>query len=60
LACLACRIRPYEPFKGPLVYWPPVPFGSESEDSTASPLDRPPSGWREALVDLGVDPEGDW
>jgi hypothetical protein len=26
LACVACRIRPYEPYTGPLIYNPVVPF----------------------------------
>jgi hypothetical protein len=66
LACAACGIRVPEPYPGPLVYWPPVPFGSEpSRDLWADRPDGPDEAgvkpvWRVVLEDLGVDLEDDW
>ena len=69
LACAACRFRPPEPYRGPLVCWPDVPFGSETAvDLFANPLQgaygRGPEPGQSVLQhvfnDLDVDLEGDW
>jgi hypothetical protein len=69
LACAACRFRPPEPYRGPLVCWPDVPFGSETAvDLFVNPLQgtygRGPEPGQSVLQhvfnDLDVDLEGDW
>jgi hypothetical protein len=54
LACVASQVRPSEPYKGRLVYWPDVPMPSEQAEQ------KPQGGWRNILLDLGSDPDGDW
>jgi hypothetical protein len=60
LACVARNIRIPEPYRGPLVYWPPVPFGSEISrdpfvDGEGRPEQRP--FWKVVLDDHNIDPE---
>ena len=44
-----------EPYTGPLVYWPPVPFGSEGQSGT-----QLKSRTQQVFDELGIDPDGDW
>jgi hypothetical protein len=69
LACAACRFRPPEPYRGPLVYWPPVPFGSDPATDQWGDLwgnqygPGPKPGepiWLHVFRDLNIDPDGDW
>jgi hypothetical protein len=69
LACAACRFRPAEPYRGPLVYWPYVPFGPETAvdifanipQGPYSPGPRPGQSVLQHVVeDLNLDLEGDW
>jgi hypothetical protein len=54
LASVASRIRTPEPYTGPLVYSPYVPFPSEQA------AQKPKSSLMELLNDLGIDIEADW
>jgi hypothetical protein len=69
LASAACRFRPPEPYLGPLVHWPQVPFGEETAvDIFANGRLEPfPPGprpgqpvWRHVFEDLNIDVDGDW
>jgi hypothetical protein len=68
LACQACQFPVYVPYTGPLILHPDVPFEVDG-DPNESVLDwmarrggssQKPSDWRGALVDLGIDLDGDW
>jgi hypothetical protein len=54
LACMACRVRPPQPYTGPLLCWPAAP--SRSEQVTEQPKGR----IQQILDDLGIDLDDDW
>jgi hypothetical protein len=55
LACAASLMPQYKPYTGPVVYWPPVPFGSEPADR-----DNLARTTADLLREFNIDPEDEW
>ena len=60
LACVACGLRTPEPYRGPLVCWPPPSYSPDSPPEWWGDDADGRASWRAFLVENGMDLDDDW